>query len=167
MSNADQYTNSNSQFVPLVQRKLKAMHRLEEAFVFDREDRFYPLKRGREVLSLVVVISLAIPAFMGCIINGILYYPLAFFIRKKTKGTVFYHSALFGIMIIAYPIYCLIACVGVMLIWGARPAICLAIVLPLSLLVYSSWKVEWIRLTNYLSCSKSRRQQLQELLSTE
>lgn len=50
-------------------------------------------------------VLLALPALLGFILHYPLYGVLKKFVRKKTKGTVFYDSVLFAGMLLFYPIY--------------------------------------------------------------
>lgn len=53
------------------------------------------------------------------LLHAPLYYPISSFINKKTRGTVFYDSVLFGALVLLYPIYLLI--VLIMLLWLHLP----------------------------------------------
>ncbi len=44
-------------------------------------------------------------AFAGRMINALYYYPFKNFVSAKTKNSVFYHSVLFGILFLTYPVY--------------------------------------------------------------
>jgi 1-acyl-sn-glycerol-3-phosphate acyltransferase len=48
---------------------------------------------------------LLIPAAIGYILHGPLYFLLKTIISRKTKGTVFYDSVLFGALLVLYPVY--------------------------------------------------------------
>ena len=56
---------------------------------------------------------LFIPAIIGILLHAPLYYFLRNTIRKKTAGTVFYDSVLFGTLLFVYPLYLLL--LGVLL----------------------------------------------------
>ena len=47
-------------------------------------------------------------AISGWLLNAPLYYPLRNFVTKKTTGTVFYDSVMFGSLMLSYPIYYLV-----------------------------------------------------------
>ena len=55
--------------------------------------------------NILLIIVLLIPAIIGFTIHAPLYFPLKKIVQQKTKGTVFYDSVLFGLLLIAYPIY--------------------------------------------------------------
>ena len=47
-------------------------------------------------------------AVAGWIIHAPLYYPLTLLARKKTAGTVYYDSVLFGLLFFTYPLYLIV-----------------------------------------------------------
>jgi 1-acyl-sn-glycerol-3-phosphate acyltransferase len=55
--------------------------------------------------SMLLILLLAIPAIAGWVFHALLYYPLKFIIRRKTSGSVYYDSALFTSLFLAYPVY--------------------------------------------------------------
>ncbi|MBC7651833.1 MAG: 1-acyl-sn-glycerol-3-phosphate acyltransferase [Deinococcales bacterium] len=66
------------------------------------------VKQQRIFISLLLIIVLLIPAIIGFILHAPLYFTLKKIVQQKTKGTVFYDSVLFGLLLISYPIYWLI-----------------------------------------------------------
>lgn len=44
-------------------------------------------------------------AFAGWVLHAPFYYPIKTFTKAKTKGTVYYDSVLFGILLLLYPFY--------------------------------------------------------------
>ena len=48
------------------------------------------------------------PAILGWLLHAPVYYFLKSIIRKKTAGTVFYDSVLFGTLLLIYPLYLLL-----------------------------------------------------------
>ena len=46
-----------------------------------------------------------LPAMLGKLLHAPLYYPIKKCVVRKTNGTVYYDSVLFGILLFAYPIY--------------------------------------------------------------
>jgi 1-acyl-sn-glycerol-3-phosphate acyltransferase len=48
---------------------------------------------------------LFVPAIIGYILHAPLYFLLKTIISRKTKGTVFYDSVLFGALLVLYPVY--------------------------------------------------------------
>lgn len=63
--------------------------------------------QGIAVLQTALSYFAAVP---GWLIHAPLYYPLKYQIRKKTTGTVFYDSVLFGSLLLLYPVYLLLLC---------------------------------------------------------
>lgn len=57
-----------------------------------------PKERKREVNYWIVPF-----AFLGRMIHAPFYYPIKTFVAKKTRGTVFYHAVLFGVLLFSYP----------------------------------------------------------------
>jgi 1-acyl-sn-glycerol-3-phosphate acyltransferase len=55
-------------------------------------------------------VPLAIPALMGYILHIIPYTVIKTLVRKKTAGTIFYDSVLFGMLFLLYPFYLLVLC---------------------------------------------------------
>ena len=51
---------------------------------------------------------LFLPAALGRLLNAPVYYFLKKKIRKKTSGTIFYDSVLFGALLLTYPLYLLL-----------------------------------------------------------
>lgn len=86
-------------------------------------------------------IALAIPAALGWLTHKPLYEFLKKFAAKKTAGTVFYHSALLGLLLIVYPVVLLIATSIAVLLTGQNIFWLLALLLP-----FTAWCCkEWVR----------------------
>lgn len=67
------------------------------------------------------------------LLHAPLYYPISSFINKKTRGTVFYDSVLFGALLLLYPWYLLLI-LG-LLLWLGMPfisAIIIVVLFPLT-----------------------------------
>jgi hypothetical protein len=58
------------------------------------------------VTDIASLLLLLLASIAGFIIHAPLYWPLRGLVKEKTVGTVFYHSALFTVLIIIYPAYC-------------------------------------------------------------
>lgn len=50
-------------------------------------------------------------AFPVWFIHAPLYYPIKNLVQRKTCGTIFYDSVLFGVLLFAYPLYLLMLCI--------------------------------------------------------
>jgi 1-acyl-sn-glycerol-3-phosphate acyltransferase len=60
---------------------------------------------------ILLKILLLLPAIIGFTLHVALYFPIKKLVQKLTKGSVYYDSALFGVLIILYPFYYLTAIV--------------------------------------------------------
>lgn len=69
---------------------------------------------------------LLIPAVIGYVLHIPLYTAIRKTVLRKTKGTIFYDSVLFGVLFIIYPLYVLLVCV--LLAWLQLPLLALAAV---------------------------------------
>jgi hypothetical protein len=78
-------------------------------------------------------VFLFLPAILGIVLHTPLYYFLKSKIRKKTEGTVFYDSVLFGFLLILYPFYLLLLALLLVVYGVALPVVFIIILLhPLS-----------------------------------
>jgi 1-acyl-sn-glycerol-3-phosphate acyltransferase len=59
--------------------------------------------------QLLLKILLLSPAVIGFILHAALYFPIKKLVQQKTKGSVFYDSVLFGLLLILYPFYYVLA----------------------------------------------------------
>jgi 1-acyl-sn-glycerol-3-phosphate acyltransferase len=55
-------------------------------------------------------ILLFLPGIIGYCLHFPFYFPVRSLIRKKTSGTIFFDSVLFGVLLILYPVYVLLIC---------------------------------------------------------
>jgi 1-acyl-sn-glycerol-3-phosphate acyltransferase len=55
--------------------------------------------------SLILVLLLSVPGLMGWVFHVFLYYPVKFIIGIKTASSVYYDSAMFTTLFLAYPVY--------------------------------------------------------------
>lgn len=123
-----------------------------------------PLDATDLFLNLILIVLLFIPALAGYLFHLPVYLPLKYFIKKKTKGTVFYHSALFSGLIITYPIYVLL--LSVMLIIAVKNLIGAAaiIIIPSLALTYLMWRDCFESMMNYVKLPKKEISKLQQVL---
>lgn len=73
---------------------------------------------NKERLTLAEKISCACIALPACCIHAPLYYPVKKLVQQKTRGTVFYDSVLFGVLLFVYPLYVLLLCYLLLLMTG-------------------------------------------------
>ncbi len=114
--------------------------------------------------DLLLLVILFIPALIGLLIHLPLYLPLNNFIKKKTNGTVFYHSALFGALIILYPIYVLLILLLLTVIFKNPVYFLLILIMPLLALLHLVWKDCFESITNYFKLSGKEIIKLKQLL---
>ncbi len=83
----------------------------------------------KAIIALSIVF-LAIPACLGWAANAPFYVFAKRFVKKKTAGTCFYHSVLFGICLLLYPLYTFLVSIIVIGFAGVEGALVLPL-LPL------------------------------------
>lgn len=121
--------------------KQNDLHQLDEGD-FDKltGTKKAALNNTQLLISIITIPVLFIPAFIGLIVHFPLYLALKQYIKKKTEGTVFYHSALFGSLIIFYPVYALIITGILMIITGKLAFITALLLLPFLALIVLLFK---------------------------
>ena len=79
-------------------------------------DEFYGTARKRDAGTIKYVrqLLLSAPALVGFILHAPWYFTLRAVTTKKTKGTVFFDSVLFGLLFLTYPIW-----LGMLVLIGA------------------------------------------------
>lgn len=73
---------------------------------------------NNKCLTWAEKISCACIALPACCIHAPLYYPVKKLVQQKTRGTVFYDSVLFGVLLFVYPLYVLLLCYLLSLMTG-------------------------------------------------
>ncbi len=119
LSNLNTRKNDEASLINFLQQRLLKLRssQLEPSFLKLNENKVYPSGNVEMMLTLIALVFLAAPAIIGFALNLPLYLPLQSVLKKKTEGTVFYHSALFVALIITYPIYTMILGLLLSLIW--------------------------------------------------
>lgn len=119
------------------------------------------------VIALLLITVLFLPAAIGFLIHFPLFYPVKKIIKIKTAGTVFYHSALFGVLIIAYPIYTF--CISILLsIVFENIAFLLCVgIFPVLAFIFLLWLDCVERVVNYWRLSKTTKQFLKIRMAKE
>jgi 1-acyl-sn-glycerol-3-phosphate acyltransferase len=74
------------------------------------------IPKGGEPLSKIKKPLLFIPAMIGFIVHAGLYRLIRNSVEKKTRGTVFYDSVLFGALLFIYPMVLLLICAILLLL---------------------------------------------------
>jgi hypothetical protein len=86
-------------------------------------------------------VLLAIPAFTGWITHKWLYNALRTFVAGRTVNTVFFHSVLFAMLLVIYPIILIAFTISVALLPGDLLALWLLFVLPFTAWCYKVYKL--------------------------
>lgn len=82
----------------------------------------------------------AIPAFVGFLVNYGIYFTVKKIALQKTKNTVFYDSVLFGMLLLFYPVLVSILAIAAGIIFNWSAALILLIGMPLSAWFYKTYK---------------------------
>jgi len=90
--------------------------------------------------TVFIKILLALPSFLGYLIHRPYYIFIKKLVSKKTKGTVFYDSVLFGLLMLTYPFFVLLITVIVVMISQNMIAWGLLILVPLLAWCYKNFK---------------------------
>ena len=116
--------------ITVLQRRQAAIHGFHGTGMAEIPPLFYTLNERKTALAAFTVLLLFIPALLSVLVHGPLYLGIRNFARKKTAGTVFYDSVLFGLLLIIYPVYWLLL-TAVVWFAGAPPIIItLAVLMP-------------------------------------
>lgn len=91
-----------------------------------------PFKSLKGIQKALAIILLFVPALLGFIANAPIYFPLKSLAKKRTYKTVFYDSVLFGMLMLLYPIYCLLFSSIVGLCFGFWVGVVTFVALPLT-----------------------------------
>ncbi|MCY7421766.1 MAG: 1-acyl-sn-glycerol-3-phosphate acyltransferase [Chitinophagaceae bacterium] len=107
LSNTNSSQDDKSSLLYNLKQRLYQLRLQQAKKLFSKlnDNKVYPPGKFGFVFTCIEVIVLLAPATVGLVLNLPVYLPLKSFIKKKTGGTVFYHSALFTVLIITYPIY--------------------------------------------------------------
>jgi 1-acyl-sn-glycerol-3-phosphate acyltransferase len=114
-------------------------------------------KNADLVSDVLFCLLFFIPAFVCLLIHLPVYIPLERYIRNKTKGSVFYHSAFFGALIVAYPFYVFILSILIAVVFKNLLILLLIILLPAGALLYQQWQDKYEGVVNYFQLSAGER----------
>ncbi len=117
------------------------------------------------LLNMLGYILLMLPAVTGWLLHIFLLYPLNKLVRKKTNGTVFYDSVMFGSMLLLYPVYWIFINSFSLLVFSnilLKAIVCMA---PLFAIVYLVWMDCAERTGNYILLSPGQRKLLKAVLA--
>ena len=93
--------------------------------------------------TLLLKILLLLPAVIGFALHAALYFPVKKLVQLTTKSTVYYDSALFGVLLILYPFYYLLANVSAFNFANNIALQIIILLMPLWLCLLSSFKKLW------------------------
>lgn len=109
------------------------------------------------------ILVLLIPALAGWLSHACLYLPIKSFVKKKTAGTVFYDSVMFGSLLLLYPFYwVIINGISMFFIHNWYIKIIL-LLLPLMAWLYLLWKDCLQKVLNYLALDSHQRNYIKKL----
>jgi len=114
--------------------------------------------------NVMVGIILWIPAWIGWLLHAPVYYPLRKLVLNKTRGTVFYDSAIFGGLLIVYPIYWMLMNTLSLLFLSSIVVQAVILLMPAFSWLYLIWKDCMERVRNYLLFPRRQRIALAEVL---
>ncbi len=83
---------------------------------------------------------LLLPAIMGFLLHAALYFPIKKIVQKKTNGSVFYDSTLFGVLFFLYPFYYLLINILSIIFINNITLQLVVLLMPLWLLLLASFK---------------------------
>jgi len=148
----NEHTNHPISFLKSLQPKL-ASDNLRKELSQLYNSKAIALQTTSFAINIFLFVLLFIPAVIALGFHLPLYIPLRSFIKKKTKGTVFYDSVLFGSLLILYPLYLIIiSVVGSLFI---HPLCLFAVIaVPVLALLYLHWKESLVCTINYCRMRK-------------
>lgn len=124
----DFYKNFNNALKEGILDKMVVQNSLNKIKIFEESN------------SKIKKVVLALPAFIGFILNYWIYYYFKMVARAKTKNTVFYDSVLFGLLFICYPILVIFIAVIVGVVFNFNIALLILFLFPISAYCYKEYK---------------------------
>ena len=123
------------------------------------------LNTGSLSINMLAGLLLLIPAIVALVVHLPVYLPIKMIVRKKTNNTVFYHSVLFGALIIVYPLYVIILSMLCFVVFKNPQFLSLIILLPLLALIFLQWKDRVVSVYNYFRLTQKGRKKLKRVIS--
>jgi 1-acyl-sn-glycerol-3-phosphate acyltransferase len=80
------------------------------AVLYEEIERRIEIPSGASKRSPTKKLLLFLPGTIGYCLHVPFYFPVRSMIRKKTQGTIFFDSVLFGVLLFLYPFYVLLIC---------------------------------------------------------
>ncbi|HTB24523.1 MAG TPA: 1-acyl-sn-glycerol-3-phosphate acyltransferase [Puia sp.] len=106
---------------------------------------------------LMLVLLLAVPGIIGWVSHGLLYYPLKFFIGRKTGGSAYHDSAMFTIPFFTYPVYWIFCNILGYIFFKNVWIQVLLICMPVFALITNYWKKNIQKIQNYFILTSKER----------
>lgn len=107
--------------------------------------------------SLILVLLLALPGMIGWVSHVFLYYPLKFFIGRKTGGSAYHDSAMFTILFFTYPVYWITCNILGYIFFKNFWIQVLLICMPVFAVITIYWKKNIQKIQNYLILTSEER----------
>ena len=92
---------------------------------------FEMFKAVKGINKILYYILLGLPALAGFLLNAPLFFPVKNLAKKFTKNSVFYDSVFFGMLLVLYPVYCILISIIVCIFCGCWAGLAAFILLPL------------------------------------
>lgn len=162
---------SNISFFTKDHQKLIQTLKVKQCFLKNDFDEYLARLSGTKkvasgipslIISLLLIPLLFIPALVGLLVHLPLYIPLNNFIKNKTEGTVFYHSTLFGALIISYPFYVFIISLTLTMAFNNLVFFLCLLMLPFLAFIFLFWKDCFESVINYCRLPASIRKGLED-----
>jgi 1-acyl-sn-glycerol-3-phosphate acyltransferase len=112
------------------------------------------------LLNLLSIIILLIPAAIGLLLHAPFYFPVKKIIQEKTKGTVFYDSIMFAVLVITYPLYWILLNIIFQPLTGNKWISLFILSMPVFGWICVYWKKCFLQVRNYLLLTDREREML-------
>ncbi|MEP6627848.1 MAG: hypothetical protein ABJA32_07685, partial [Ginsengibacter sp.] len=159
------FNNRADHLINKLNEKLQDAGSLEDAKVFEPLQPSYllPLQFRKLVKNYISIIVLCIPAITGWMIHAPFFFWVRNLAKKKTTGTVFYDSVLFGLLFLLYPFYYLLIII-IGLVIGNTNFLVMLLLMPGIAWVLLEWRESLLEVINNFRMSKAQRSMLMKWL---
>jgi 1-acyl-sn-glycerol-3-phosphate acyltransferase len=167
LSNPDINKGSYSNIIAGLKKIQRSFYTSGNENIFNRftGSKKVSLNTGSLSVNMSAGLLLLIPAIVALVVHLPVYLPVKMIVRKKTNNTVFYHSVLFGALIIIYPLYVIILSMLCFVIFKNPQLLSLIILLPLLALIFLQWKDCVVSVYNYFRLTQKERKELKRVIS--
>jgi len=121
--------------------------------------------KQRLFFTIMLMVVLLPAASVGWLLHAPLYYLLKNTIAKKTTGTVFFDSVLFGVLLLLYPLLYVVVNVVIWLIWLNIWVTALLLLIPLWAKAALLCREAVVAVANYLALSKQQKRIIDRLFT--